>query len=370
MPERNSSPWFLVACLLVSANPIAYGEDIKWPKVGHEFRSGLTYDNGGFQDPEDLPQEKPSATMAVERMKLKLTGDLAEDVSFFIRLAFEPTAKNQLDYAMLRLKINPQWTVGSGRTWNHISGFEWPYSLTEYVGTGSFPMTQGATAVMSGYSKQTFELAWQPSPEGAVWKIQIVDDVKIITDANGERTSGGWYSTGNQPAATFQVQGPGTGSVPWRPMLQVASYDAGHSHIVTLGALLQNGPWLSFLHLAQDNQAQRRDGQKYFNRRRYLSGLVEYSAGEWTPFLRWQAFDIRQGNGDRKGNSVDVDDAASIDDNIASLSAGARWMKFSEKFMPYFGVATSRARFEQSEDAGQEKRRDLVQIKAGVMSKM
>jgi len=183
--------------LLTGAEPAA------WPKMGHEFRSGLTYDNRGFAkvDPSDKP--KSLATMAVERAKLKFTGDLSPDVSFFVRLAFEPTAKQALDYAMLTLRLDEHWSVGSGKTWNYISGYEWPNSLAEYVGTSAFPFTMGATTVLSGYSKQTFELAHKGDIN---WRVQLFDDVKVVRDDKGARTGGGYFSSGTQPAGSLQIQ--------------------------------------------------------------------------------------------------------------------------------------------------------------------
>ncbi|MEY4631565.1 MAG: hypothetical protein RIQ81_1685 [Pseudomonadota bacterium] len=362
--------WIGFMAAFIATQGRAFAEEIKWPKTGHEFRSGLSFDNRGFQNPEDTQRERPAANMAIERMKLKLTGELAPSITFFIRLAFEPTAKTPLDYAMLRLQLDPRWSIGSGRTWNHISGYEWPYSLTEYVGTGGFPMTQGATAILSGYSKQTFEVAFQASPESPSWKLQIIDDVKIIEDDAGVRTGGGYYSSGTQPAATFQVQIPGFLGTAWKPMLQLATYDAGHSRIATLGALYQEGPWLGFLHMAQDQQGRRNGEEEFIHRRSYVSGLVEYASGEWTPFIRWQWFDIRQGDGDKKGNSADVTETGEIDDNITSLSIGTRWTRYTDKFMPYFGLAGSQARFEETSNADKFGHRFLLQVKAGVMSKM
>lgn len=345
------------------------GPDQKsWPRFGHEFRSGLTRDDRGFA-PVDPGQSRPAPTtsMSVERAKLKLTGDLTPDISFFVRLAFEPTAKQTLDYAMLTLRLDDKWSVGSGKTWNYISGYEWPMSLAEYVGTGAFPFTMGATTVLGGYSKQTFELARKGDVS---WRVQLLDDVRIVTDKDGKRSSGGYFSTGTQPAATLQLQMDSLAGTAWKPLAQFATYDAGHSRIYSLGALFKDGPWLAYVQTAIDNQARVNDaGEKSTDARRYANGLVEYATGEWTPFLRWQWFDIKQGLADLKGNSHGIEDVSLIDDNITSLSIGGRMMRYGERFMPYAALAASSGKFIDKAGDG-ESTRTLSQLKVGVISKM
>ncbi len=343
-------------------------EQKSWPRFGHEFRSGLTYDDGGFAPVEPgTSRPSPTATMSIERAKLKMTGDLSPDVSFFVRLAFEPTAKQTLDYAMLTLRLDDSWSFGSGRTWTYISGYEWPMSLAEYVGTGAFPLTMGATTVLGGYSKQTFEL----SRKGDVnFRLQLRDDVRVVTDKDGKRASGGYFSNGTQPAATLQLQMDSLAVTAWKPMVQMATYDAGHSQIYSLGGLYKEGPWLAYVQTVIDYQAQiTTTGDKTIHARRYANGLVEYSTAEWTPFLRWQWFDIKQGGNDVKGNSHDIEDVSSIDDNITSLSAGARFLRFGEKFMPYAAIAASSGRFLEK-DGETNSTRTLSQMKVGVISKL
>ena len=360
--------WVAVTTTVVAAGPQKDVEQTAWPRFGHEFRSGLTFDNRGFAPVEPGESKPPpTTTMSIERAKLKLTGDLSPDVSFFVRLAFEPTAKQTLDYAMLTLRLDDTWSVGSGRTWNYISGYEWPYSLAEYVGTGAFPFTMGATTVLSGYSKQTFEL----SRRGYVnVRLQLLDDVRIVSDKNGKRASGGYFSTGTQPAATLQLQTESIAGTAWKPMIQMATYDAGHSRIYTLGGLYKEGPWLAYVQTAIDYQAQiSTSGEKKTDARRYASGLVEYASGEWTPFMRWQWFDIKQGNADSNGNSHDIEDVTLIDDNITSLSAGARFLRYGERFMPYAAIAASSARF-LDKSGDNSSTRTLSQVKIGVISKL
>lgn len=343
-------------------------EPKSWPRFGHEFRSGLTRDNRGFSGTDSTRNRpSPTTTMAVERAKLKMTGDLAQDVSFFVRLAFEPTAKQPLDYAMLTLRLDETWSVGSGKTWNYISGYEWPMSLAEYVGTGAFPFTMGTTTVLSGYSKQTFEV----SRKGLVnWRLQLLDDVKVMRNDDGKRTGGGYFSSGTQPAATLQIQSDTFTGTAWRPMIQVAAYDAGHSRIVTLGGMLRESPWLAYVQAALDYQAQVDDaGVRSTDVRRYYSGLVEYEAGEWTPFFRWQWFDVTQGEKDIKGNSHDIEDVTAVDDNISSISLGGRMMRYGERFMPYAAIAGSAARF-LDESGEKTNTRRVTQVKLGVISKM
>ena len=343
-------------------------EPVAWPKMGHEFRSGLTYDNRGFAkvDPADKP--KSLATMAVERAKIKFTGDLSPDISFFVRLAFEPTAKQALDYAMLTLRLDEHWSIGSGKTWNYISGYEWPNSLAEYVGTSAFPFTMGATTVLSGYSKQTFELAHKGNIN---WRVQLFDDVKVVSDDEGNRTSGGYFSSRTQPAASLQLQLGSLAETAWKPLLQLATYDAGHSRIVSLGGQYKEGPWLTYIQTAVDLQAQINNGEKTIHQRNYANGLIEYSYAEWTPFLRWQWFDIKQGGTNLKGNSASVKDVSDIDDNIESLSVGGRYMRYGERFMPYFAVAASKGEFQDSDESLTKTRtRTLTQLKLGVISKL
>ncbi len=342
-------------------------EPAAWPKVGHEFRSGLNYDNRGFAAATDGDKPKNIATMSVERAKLKFTGDIAPDVSFFIRLAFEPTAKQTLDYAMLTLRLNDHWTIGSGKTWNYISGYEWPQSLAEYVGTSAFPFTMGATTVLSGYSKQTFELAHKGDLN---WRVQLFDDVKIVTDDKGIRTSGGYFSNGTQPGASLQLQLDSLAGTSWKPLLQLATYDAGHSRIVSAGGLYKEGPWLTYIQTAVDLQAQIKHGEKTIHQRSYANGLVEYALVDWTPFLRWQWFDVKQGEHNLKGNSATVKDASDVDDNITSLALGGRCMSYGERFMPYFAVATSQGQFQDAVDETMTSSRNLTQIKLGVISKL
>lgn len=364
----------ILTAIATSGISTAFGQSVlkgtepaAWPKMGHEFRSGLTYDNRGFAKVDQAGHPKSLATMTVERAKLKFTGDLAPDVSFFVRLAFEPTAKQALDYAMLTLRLDEHWSIGSGKTWNYISGYEWPNSLAEYVGTSAFPFTMGATTVLSGYSKQTFELAYKG---GINWRVQLFDDVRRVADDEGNRASGGYFSSGTQPAASLQFQLNTLAGTAWKPLLQLATYDAGHSRIVSLGGQYKDGPWLAYIQTAADLQAQINSGEKTIHQRNYANGLIEYSYAEWTPFLRWQWFDIRQGGLNLKGNSASVKDVSDIDDNIASLSVGGRFTHYGERFMPYFAVAASQGRFLDSSDETTTKIRNLAQIKLGVISKL
>ena len=338
-----------------------------WPKIGYEFRSGLTYDDRGFSDSGTGSKPKNLATMTVERAKLKFTGDLAPDVAFFVRLAFEPTAKQALDYAMLTLRLDEHWSVGSGKTWNYISGYEWPNSLAEYVGAGAFPFTMGATTVLGGYSKQTFELAHRGD---MTWRLQIFDDVKLIADDAGTRTGGGYFSTGTQPAGSLSLQMSSLAGTAWKPLLQAASYDAGHSTIVSLGAQYKEGPWLAYVQTAVDFQGHIKDGEKSTHQRSYANGLVEYAYSDWTPFFRWQWFDVKQGKNNLTGNSFNVDEVSGVDDNLSSMSIGGRMVRFGERFMPYAAVAASRGQFQDQSGVGPTSPRSLIQLKAGVISRL
>jgi hypothetical protein len=358
-----------LGCAVNSVHASTQEAEVKpaWPKVGYELRTGATYDDKGFQNVDGAPDASKALTMNVERAKLKLTGDVTQNVSFFVRAGLS-SASNVLDYAVLTLKLDEMFSVSAGRSRVLSDGWEFYYLNSDYVGSVT-PILSGKTALLPQIAATAFE--FHVKLAGLI-TLQLTDDIVMVKSATGVRTGGGYFTeTSKQPAINLQWMGE-LGSL--KPIVQVNSYDTNHSMMYTLGLAFKQEALFTWVNYTMDNQTRKVAGaSNETDVRTNLSFHAEYQVGDFKPFVRGLVFDVKQGGTDLKANSgaTAKDLAADIDDNLTNYTVGVQYTAWGEAFKPYLGYVGNQANFYKDLANGDAKSaKSQSMIKLGVMSKM
>jgi hypothetical protein len=339
-----------------------------WPKFGYELRTGATYDDKGFQKVDGAPDPSKSIAFNVERAKLKLTGDLTQNVSLYIRSGLSPAA-NVLDYAALTVKLTDIFSVTAGRSRFLMDGWEYYYLNSDYVGSVT-PFLSGKTAIMPQIAATALEV--HAKLAGTV-TLQLTDDAVMVKNAAGTRASGGHFTeTSKQPAINLQWMGD-LGAI--KPIVQWGSYDTNHSMHYGLGVAFKQDMLFAWFNYAADNQVRKVTSDKNeTDIRTNISFHAEYQVGDYKPFVRGLLFDVKQGGTDLKANTAATakDLSADIDDNLTNYTVGLQYMGWGETFKPYFGYVAHMANFYKDRASGMDDNSSKSQslIKLGVMSKL
>jgi len=293
------------------------------PKVGLEYRAGISHDDGKLQETTGV--DASSSTMiSTDVVKLTAEGEAAEHVSYM----FSYDALNSaVHLANARLQLHDMLGLTIGRVkanqggW-HVKDFYGEYNAVE--GNNAF-----------GYGSQAMPFStWSDSISLHValageLTVQLVDDVMC----DGSSATCVYKNTTNKgPAATIEWMGNFAG---WMPLVQLASYDLNNSMAYSVGVKGGVAGLGLMLNYTADNRKNNLTDET--DAHSQIDVHVDYSLGSWQPWLAYHAYDNKQGGTDVKANGAMTD----MSDNISAITLGVKCNAVGEGYVPYLALVQS-----------------------------
>lgn len=355
-----------VVLLGASGFAIATAAFAEGPKVGIEYRAGVTYDDGGFEETDDVDAQSETE-IAVEYLNLTAEGEAAKHVKYMFSYS---TTHNELELGNATLMLGDMFSVLVGRDKTAQGGWHGMDHYMEYTDLHS----AAASAYVSGAKPfETFEdmVALNVNLAGTL-TLQLVDDVKMETtttvDDSGNETvtvTGNAYAKNDSnkgPAGILQWQGDFNG---WMPLVQIGSYDLNNSQYYSIGIkgkVAGLGLMLNYLQDTRKNHSVDRDDPET-DTISQIDVAFDYSFGGWTPYLAYNTFDYKQGGTDSDINT----DTRNFDDNAQSISVGVVCNAVGSGYEPYLAIMSDSADVQDPKKAeGEAETRSNITAKLGV----
>ena len=346
------------------------------PKLGVQYRAGLTYMDNGLDDVSGSTTDPTSETsIDLEAAKVVATGMAAKDVNYTFRYN---AISNAIELANAVWMHSGMLSIEFGRDKINQGGWTNLDAGYDTITPGNFYEQHMAFAAFSDVVAFHLALAGKLT-------LQLTNDVKADTTTTSTTTNGVTTTTtvSNSGSKNTKSRGPATilqwvGNFSgWMPLVQVASYDLNNSvyFVVGLkGKVAGLGLVIDYIN----------DSRKYFERQNGaltrkdvtdthtgVNFWVDYAVGGFTPFLEYNMYDVKQGTdsgiaartSDPDGNAAG--NTGNWEDNGQAYSVGAICNHFSRGYEPYLAVTQKQGTFFKGATNSTEDLSELM-VKLGV----
>ncbi len=326
--------------VLMTTNGMAEEGAAAGPKVGFEYRGGMTYSDNKIYD-EDASS---STDVSLERANFTVNGTAGKGMDYRVRYNL---LKNTLEYGyftqdfgMLKLLVGRTKLKQGG--WEVRNNGTWILNTSEAF--SNLPL-----------SKYSDVLAVELDVAGKL-TIQIANDV-----AGRVR----------QPIYALEWIGNFGGI---SPLVQYGRYDLDNSQYFDVGVKYkQGGLDVEFDYFAKMDVTTVGD-DKFTKTTSNLHAQAEYSLKGFTPFAKFDMFNVAQpedsdlGMEDGTTNSgVDANGNLVIDDNSTRITVGSWVDAWGEHFRPYAALFYNTGNFMNAD--GDEESRSNMALNVGVAGK-
>ena len=351
--------------MVLAASAFAEGQS---PKVGFEYRAGITYDDGKLQETDDV-DAKSTTDIDLEYADIVVEGAAAPNVNyrFAYSLVGSEIAAGVVDY-----KFNDMVAFNIGYDTAIQGGWNFKDSCTTYAHTEG-PAACAYSAPLSGavnYAGVSLALA-------GTLKIAAMNDVANASVAKNEdekrdgiNESGSSAGYKNEDQDTQAVAIEWTGNFDgWMPLVQLLNYDRSNSMAISLGVKGEVAGLSLMANYITDNRknfvTDPKDGE--IDNHTAIDVHVGYAVAGFTPWLAYHQMNVKQGGTDAKTNSMNTETGEyEWNDQAQSISVGVNCTAISTAYVPYLTVNSQSGKWME---ADKEETKSNMVIKAGVMGK-
>lgn len=142
------------------------------------------------------------------------------------------------------------------------------------------------------------------------------------------------YNTANKQPAIFLQYAGKFGMI--EPLVQINSYDSGHSMETALGVKFATGAASGYVDYVMNNVGYKTGGKEYTDKLAAISLYAQYEMGKLTPNFKYVSYDVTQDGTDLSGNTS----RSAFDDNHSAVALGVGYA-MADNFTTYFELTNS-----------------------------
>lgn len=308
--------------------------------------------------------------MDLSVLRLMVNGKILTNLSYAVRFQLEDTnPNNRLDFGYFTYNLTSTDSLIFGKAKVRAYGWEQrnsnPTSLVTSTGLSRKPYGYsdllGWETIM-GFGTFTFQLAKDTVPTCSP---QILKNTGSCGGWNKLDTNGKVLQ--QQPAMFFEYTG-----LIWRlqPLVQLGTYDMGHSRVSTVGLRLFYERVLTEVDVTQHLIAVKgiapgaTKASQLDSTEQTAVINISYEGEAYRPFLHYSTYNIDEYAGTGQSKSDVNSSPSAFDDNGKTVGLGVEWTQFKDKFRPYVALVQKSAQYVDA--AAAKKDLAVKEVKVGV----
>lgn len=341
--------------------------------LGAEYRFELTHMDNNFESGKDIDATQ-TAALKLHSLNITFDGRLNKSVTFDANVhmvgslygtadATTGTVQTMTDFihwAYIDHQLNNMITIRGGRDFVNYGGFD-----NDMWGTYE-DMLGGAIRQYNRLAPQggTADLVEVMIKAGGWISLQLVNDANTTTTAANNPNN-----VSKQPAFVLEYKGQ-FGAI--HPLVQIGSVDLNEEMFFTLGVKFQAAGLMGYLDYVSDNivtgKSASTTGKETTDTVTGINLRLDYSAGDYTPFLKVTTLDRKQDGTDVKVNGTVPSSDPSFGDNAMHWALGVKMAYDNHNhYNPYLVIINRSGKFTDTSDGNKEVTASDMMIKVGVM---